>query len=123
MQPPEDKQPTRRQALLFWGKAWLFRVCRIAQNLRHGAPRPLRLEAVTSSDLPALAESRAPLYGSSLPAEFALQAGKVQNLRLAARALHGRILPADEVFSFWANVPRSARWRGYAPGRELREGC
>jgi hypothetical protein len=70
-----------------------------------------------------LGHSATPLYGSSAPEEFALQAGKVQNLRLAAASLDGLVLPAGEVFSFWRHVPRPTRPGGFAPGRELREGC
>ena len=51
-----------------------------------------------------------------------LQAGKVQNLRVAAY-LHGLVIPAGEIFSFWAQVPRPTRRRGFVRGRELREGC
>ena len=72
---------------------------------------------------PVLAESRSLLYPSAAGAEFSLQAGKVQNLRVASRCLHGRVLRAGELFSFWAHVPRPSVRRGFAPGRELREGC
>ena len=47
----------------------------------------------------------------------------MQNLRVAAAALHGVMLPAGEVFSFWSHVGRTTRRRGFVPGRELREGC
>jgi glycosyltransferase involved in cell wall biosynthesis len=56
-------------------------------------------------------------------AEFALQAGKVQNLRVAARYLDGLVIPAGQVFSFWRQVPRPTRGYGFVQGRELREGC
>lgn len=52
-----------------------------------------------------------------------LQLGKVQNLRLAARALDGLLIPAGETFSFWRQIGRITRARGFAAGRELREGC
>jgi hypothetical protein len=52
-----------------------------------------------------------------------LQAGKVQNLRVAARALNGVVIPAGEVFSFWAHVPRPVKRNGFSDGREVREGC
>jgi VanW like protein/Glycosyl transferases group 1 len=47
----------------------------------------------------------------------------VQNLRVAAAALNGLIIPAGEVFSFWKHVGRPVKSRGFVPGRELREGC
>ena len=52
-----------------------------------------------------------------------LVAGKVQNLRLAAAAIDGVAVPGGEVFSFWKQVGRASRSRGYVPGREIREGC
>lgn len=69
------------------------------------------------------AESRTVLFNSNSPAEFALQAGKVQNLRIAARSLDGLVIEAGQVFSFWKNVGRASRRRGFVKGRELREGC
>lgn len=55
--------------------------------------------------------------------EWRLTAGKLHNLRVAARALDGLVLPAHAVFSFWAAVGRPSARRGFVPGRELREGC
>ncbi|MGE3650949.1 MAG: VanW family protein [Reyranellaceae bacterium] len=56
-------------------------------------------------------------------AEWTLTAGKVENLRVAARRLHGLVIPAGTVFSFWHALGRPTRARGYVAGRELREGC
>ena len=84
--------------------------------------RPLECKPVDET-LPVAAESRSPLYPSRIPAEFALQAGKVQNLRRAAARLHGLKIPAGAIFSFWKNVGRPTPARGFVPGRELREGC
>jgi vancomycin resistance protein YoaR len=39
------------------------------------------------------------------------------------RAIDGVVVPAGGVFSFWAQVGRPVARRGFAPGRELREGC
>ena len=72
---------------------------------------------------PVVGESKSLLYPSQITAEFALQAGKVQNLREVARRLNGIRIPAGEIFSFWAQVPRPSMGRGFALGRELREGC
>jgi hypothetical protein len=52
-----------------------------------------------------------------------LTAGKIQNLRVAVRAIDGLEIPANQVFSFWAQVGRPSRRKGYARGRELRQGC
>src|SRR5687768_2839106 len=91
----DENQPTRWRALLFSGKAWLLRLRRWLRN-PHGRPQPLPQKPLEKCG-PLLAESRGALYGLSSGAEFALQAGKVQNLRLAAGFLHGRVLPAGEM--------------------------
>ncbi len=119
--PPRETLPTRVQALAFHGKAAVFRARRFWLD---GAHRPRRLERGNSAgQRPVIATARGPLYASGNAAEFALQAGKVQNLRAAARALHGLEIPSGEMFSFWANVGRTTRRRGFTEGRELREGC
>lgn len=114
--------PTRWQSLLFQAKALCFRGKRVMLNLKGGAPDKFAKNELVPQPLSTV-EVRSPLYGSNSPAEFALQAGKVQNLRVAARALRGLLIPAGQVFSFWAHVPRPSRRRGFALGRELREGC
>jgi len=113
--------PTRKQALIFSTKARVLRWRLSLANLGRNAPAALRRLPI--QDAPSIAESRTPLYSQGAAEEWALQAGKVHNLRLAARALHGRVLAPGEVFSFWANVGRASRRRGFVEGRELREGC
>jgi hypothetical protein len=120
--PPREELPTRRQALTFQAKVAVFRLRRWAQDLKEGHPRRL-IRGHAGSQRPVVATSRGPLFASSSGAEFALQAGKVQNLRMVARALHQLEVPPNTVFSFWANVGRTTRRRGFVEGRELREGC
>ncbi len=120
--PAVETRPTRRQAAVFFGKAWGLRAARFCREIGRGQPRRFGQSAIPGG-MPILAESRGRLYASDRPEEFALQAGKAQNLRLAAARLHGLTVPAGEVFSFWAHVPRPTRRRGFAAGRELREGC
>jgi len=118
----EITPPALRRAFVFSGKAAVFQVLRALADRSPLAPRPLPCSDIPPN-LPVWAESRERLYRSEDPCEWALQAGKVHNLRLAARALHGRILPAGRIFSFWANVGRATKGRGFVLGRELREGC
>ncbi|HEY8899497.1 MAG TPA: VanW family protein [Chthoniobacterales bacterium] len=115
-------QPTRWGAAVFLAKATMLRWKRALAEPPGRRPRRLARQPL-SPDFHLLAESRSPLYAQISAAEWALQAGKVQNLRLAARALDGLVVPAGEVFSFWANVGRATRRRGFVNGRELREGC
>ena len=119
---PRDSLPTRLQALAFLAKAAMFRLRRSYQDTIAGRPQKLLLGSARSQR-PVIATVRGPLYASGNPAEFALQAGKVQNLRVSAQALHGLEIPSGTIFSFWANVGRTTRRRGYVDGRELREGC
>jgi hypothetical protein len=52
-----------------------------------------------------------------------LTAGKIQNIRLAAKHLNGIEIPAGKVFSFWRHVGSPTARNGYVIGREIREGC
>ena len=70
-----------------------------------------------------IAESATPLWTETEPEERFLVAGKIHNLRLAIRAINGIEIQARETFSFWRQVGRAVRRRGYVRGRELREGC
>jgi hypothetical protein len=114
--------PSRRGALLFSLKALVFRAKRGLLDLSGSAPRRLG-RGGESPHQEIVAESRSALYADVGPSEWALQAGKVQNLRVAARAFDGLVVPAGETFSFWANLGRATRQRGFVRGRELREGC
>lgn len=114
--------PTRWGAFVFSLKALVFRLRRGLNDFSGGAPRSLA-RGRAEPDHVVIAESRSPLYADVSPSEWALQAGKVQNLRVAARAFDGLLVPAGEVFSFWANVGRATQRRGFVRGRELREGC
>ena len=117
-----ERGHSRWQAALFFGKAWVFRARRMLAERSGERPHPLAREPL-SKDGALLAESRAELYSSVLPAEFSLQAGKVHNLRTAVAKLNGLIIPAGGEFSFWANVGMPVRGRGFVEGREMREGC
>lgn len=114
--------PTRRQALLFEAKAWVFRLRRMLVDARDpGRPRR-QARAVGLGDAPVLAEFDGPLWPQD-EADPLLVAGKLQNLRRALRHLDGIEVGAGQTFGFWKQVGRATRSRGYTLGRELREGC
>jgi hypothetical protein len=119
---PREATPTRIQAVVFALKASVFRLRRWLRDPAGVRPFPLQGRSI-ATNAPQLTESRTPLHSSDASAEFALQAGKIQNLRVAARSLHGLMLRRGELFSFWANVPRPTKRQGFTEGRELREGC
>lgn len=116
-----EANPTRSAAFLFSLKVAVLRVHKMLTEWGR-VPRAFPRRPINSA-VPILAESRSSLYTATASAEWALQAGKVQNLRIAVRALNGRSGSAHETFSFWSNVGRATRRRGFVQGRELREGC
>jgi VanW like protein/Glycosyl transferases group 1 len=119
---PRDGVPTAYGAAVFRAKSALFQLKRGAENLfAHGHARHRRGDALAGKSV--IAESRTRLRGDDAAGERALEAGKVHNLRLAARRLDGVEVAAGAVFSFWAQVGRAGRGHGYVRGRELREGC
>ena len=114
--------PGRRvDSVLFDAKAGLLRLRRgvtdvVAHQVRrHPVGHP--------PSGPCLAHVVTALYTDTDPNERALQLGKVQNLRIGARAMDGIRLEPGDVFSFWAQVGRPTRARGFVEGRELRQGC
>jgi hypothetical protein len=118
---PERVRPTRWGALLFRLKTNLLRLARF---VREFGRRPAKLpRGGPAAFVTIVAESRTPLWSDPQPAEQALQRGKVQNLRTAARRLDGTLLPKGAVFSFWRQLGRASAWRGFVAGRMLQEGC
>lgn len=74
-------------------------------------------------DAPRIATVKTPLWTQVTNEEFPLTAGKVQNLRAACLPLDGVEIPAGEIFSFWKQLGRTTRRKGFTTGRELRSGC
>lgn len=124
-QPPNAngrKVPTRMEAAVFRGKTLLLQTKRLladATDRRVKRARPSEKLAA----LPVISRSTTPLWTEIEPEERFLVAGKIHNLRLAVRRLNGIEVGAGEVFSFWKQVGRTSRLKGYVEGRELREGC
>jgi hypothetical protein len=74
-------------------------------------------------DAPVIATQRSVLWNDSAPTEYLLIAGKIENLRVAAKAFDGITLKAGEVLSFWRQLGKPSAANGFVPGRELRQGC
>ncbi len=114
--------PTRLQAGVFRLKTLLLQIRRAASDaFSRSATRAPRSSVLAS--MPVMSRSRTPLWTEIDPEERFLVAGKIHNLRLAARKLDGLEVAANQTFSFWKQVGRASRFRGYVEGRELREGC
>lgn len=118
--PPDSRTPSPLS------QGWLslrvagLRVLRFAQNIAR--PVPLLIQGDGEYAFEA-ATSRTALRRTDLPEEVAMELGKIQNLRVAARALDGLVIPAGQTFSFWRQVGRCTKRRGYVEGRQLQEGC
>src|SRR5580765_897936 len=82
----ERAVPSRWQAALFVGKAWCFRAKRGLRDPARRRPRRLERKPIVAGGR-RMAASQSPLYGNDVAGEQSLQAGKVQNLRVAARYL------------------------------------
>ena len=119
--PPSMTRPTRYSQLVFGAKALLLRANRGARNLVAGPPLLAKAEAPGFPHL--LAESRSSLWADEALAERGFQLGKIQNLRVACRALDGLVIPAGAVFSVWRHLGAPIAARGYVPGRMLKQGC
>lgn len=122
--PP--RLPSRVRALWFWLRIRALTALRIARDgaspsVRRWPSVPARESRLAAA--PVIAEYRSTLWDDGRADEFALIAGKVQNLRLARLAFDGVELPAQGMLSFWQQLGRATARKGYALGREIREGC
>jgi len=118
---PQRDLPTRLEAILFGLKTRAFQLRRAGWELGQRPRCHPRRDAL--QDAPVIGQAASPLWTQTEAAEFPLTAGKIENLRVAARSLNGLEIPADQVFSFWRQLGRTTRGRGFTTGRELREGC
>jgi len=113
--------PTRASQAVFRAKALVHQIARGIRNRGAGLRRFQKFDGSGLSFV--VAQSRTALWSDERLAERAHQLGKVQNLRRAAAALDGILVPAGEVFSFWKQVGRASRRRGFVVGRMLQQGC
>jgi vancomycin resistance protein VanW len=121
--PPNRAVPTRIGNLVFGTKAALLRLRRAGADLTLDGPKRHR-RGETLLAAPVLATIRSPLWTTRGGVkDRALNAGKIQNLRAAISGLDGIEVGAGEVLSFWRQVGKPLRRRGFVAGRELREGC
>lgn len=113
--------PTLRNIVWFAIRAKGLQLKRTLSNL--GRPTP-RLVVGNKAAYPyIIAQSVARLDTGVDYRERPLLLGKYENLRVACRKLHQRVLDAGTTFSFWRNVGPPWRWHGFVLGREVREGC
>ncbi len=97
---------------------------RLRRAVRDFSAKPRRLARGNAADYPfVIAESRTLLWTDSLQSEQKLQTGKVQNLRIALRSTEQVEIHAGATYSFWAQIGRATKRRGYVEGRQISEGC
>jgi vancomycin resistance protein YoaR len=111
---------TALASTIFWAKSRGLIGQRIVRDLMAPLPRLARMADAGGTPL-AIDESA--LYTATDARERELELGKIQNLRIAARAIDGMVLEPGQVFSFWRALGRPLRAKGYVTGRELRQGC
>jgi hypothetical protein len=114
--------PTRLGSLVHAAKVRVHQIGRVLTD-RLGPGVHVAQTGDALVDAPILARSRTRLWTAEDPREWPLEQGKVENLRVAARLLDGLELAAGATFSFWAQIGRPTRARGFVSGREIREGC
>ncbi len=107
---------------IFQAKVILLQLRRSGVNLWLKSPQKYP-KSLTSDHLSIIVRSVTPLWHTQEDLENALTAGKIQNLRVALRQIDGIEIPKDGVFSFWTQVGKPIRSKGYVMGRELRQGC
>lgn len=119
---PDVRQvPSRWSTAVFAVKVALLRLRRGVQDFGARQRRLAQDGQPRTADVAAL--SRTPLWSDTRLAELGHQLGKVHNLRRAARMLDGVVIPAGETFSFWCQIGRASRARGFVGGRMLQQGC
>lgn len=113
--------PTPLSTAVFRAKVTVLQMQRTLQNLR------ARVRACPKSDgigfTTTVAQSRTKLWSDERDAERVYQLGKVQNLRRACAKLDRVLIAPGATFSFWAQVGRASRRRGFVTGRMLQQGC
>ena len=120
--PPSTRAvPTRLSAAIFRAKIMAHRGRRTVRNLIDATPRLAQTDSADFSLV--IAEIRSPLWSDSRSAERRFQLGKVHNLRRAVRAFDRLLVPQGETFSFWRQLGRPSRRRGFVTGRMLQQGC
>jgi len=123
---PDDvapwRLPTRLEAAWLRLRVWRLVALRAWRDLR-GARVEYHRTGDALAGATVVAERRSPLWRDGREDEFRLVAGKVENLRVARRAFDGIVVPAGAVFSFWKQLGRPTRGRGFVEGREIRAGC
>jgi glycosyltransferase involved in cell wall biosynthesis len=121
IQRQKNKIPDFKNASLFAIKANIFRLRRAIADLIHPVTTHTKCDRLSTQNV--IAESITPLWTSELASEQELLAGKIHNLRIAIKNINGIEIQPHKVFSFWEQIGKPSRRKGYMQGREVRQGC
>jgi vancomycin resistance protein YoaR len=118
----EGAAPSRFSWFVFEAKRQGLRWKRRVDDLDGEARRHRAVEGAAGF-VHIVGQSQTALWTGAAEAERRFEFGKVQNLRVAAAALDGVVVPAGGLFSFWGQVGPPTTARGFAEGRMLQQGC
>ena len=111
-----------KNELIFRFKTLLLIGNRLLLNLLY-PPKKFKTDCKLINE-PVIAISESDLWNPNDNKDnWILTAGKIENIRIAAKKLNGLEINANEVFSFWQHIGNPNFGKGYAIGREIREGC
>jgi vancomycin resistance protein YoaR len=116
-----ERTPTRMSAALFRLRVAGHQLRRAVQDFFDGPAHFARVEGLEYTFV--AGASRTPLWSDNRAAEALYERGKVHNLRAAIEALDGTLVSPGCVFSFWRQIGRASKSRGYETGRMLQQGC
>jgi vancomycin resistance protein YoaR len=117
----QSQRPTRLSSVLFRAKALAHQASRVLADAFGNVGRCEQVSDKRFSTL--IAESRSRLWTDEREQEASFQRGKVENLRRAVQELDGALIEAGLIFSFWKQIGRASKARGFAIGRMLQQGC
>jgi hypothetical protein len=116
------KTPTRWEAALFALKVWILRAQRGVYDLGYTARR-WPVERYPQEEWRSNYELRSHLWSDVDRRERRFELGKVENLRRACLRLNGVVIEAGGTFSFWQQVGKASKRKGFVTGRMLQQGC
>jgi hypothetical protein len=117
-----SKTPTRWSAVIFAIKVRGLRAQRWVHDLDRTA-RSWPIERHPKNEWKLRYELRSRLWSDVDKREREFELGKVENLRRACSRLNGIVIDAGGTFSFWRQIGRASRQRGFVVGRMLQQGC
>lgn len=121
--PSADRRKNPIAVAIFNLKVKLLQARRFASNVTN-VTRKHNPNSDALVSAPVLGSSETDLwYEGTSETDRLLTLGKIENLRVAVRAINGIEIPANEHFSFWKQIGHPTLAKGYRIGREIQEGC